>query len=176
MARFQIEKGDRFSLSKESDLEKIRVDLNWKSGADLDASAFLTGDNGVIGDDADFVFYNSQRRANPETGVYEPFNKSVHGNKKAWMAITVPVSADNSVLGSADDLSGGDGEGVAGGIRDCFLCNNISWRQERADFRHRARTVNHYRQRSDRRGTVPLRPEREILERNGRGGCKTCRQ
>ena len=139
MARFQIEKGDRFSLSKESDLEKIRVDLNWKSGADLDASAFLIGDNGVIGDDADFVFYNSQRRANPETGVYEPFNKSVHGNKKAWMAATVPVSADNSVLGSADDLGDGDDSGndesgetmhvnlakVAPGVSEIVFCVTI---------------------------------------------------
>lgn len=115
MGRFQIEKGDRFTLDKGSDLEKIRVDLNWKSGADLDATAFLVGDDGVIGDDADFVFYNSQRRANPNTGVYEPFNKSVHGNKRAWMAATVPVSADGAVLGAADDLGDGDDEGEESG-------------------------------------------------------------
>lgn len=56
MSRFNLKKGDRFSLSKESGLNKIQVDLTWKSGADLDASAFLLGADGVIMDDADFVF------------------------------------------------------------------------------------------------------------------------
>ena len=111
MARFQIEKGERFSLNKSEGLEKVRVDLNWKSGADLDASAFLIGDDGLIGDDADFVFYNSAKRANPETGEFEPFDKGVHGNKKKWQSCTVPVSADGSVLGSADDLGDGDDDG-----------------------------------------------------------------
>lgn len=115
MARFQLEKGDRFKLDKSSGLEKVRVDLNWKSGADLDASAFLIWSNGVINDDADFVFYNSANRANPETGEVEPFNKSVHGNKKHWQAVTVPVSADGSVLGSADDLGEEDEEGEDAG-------------------------------------------------------------
>ena len=68
MARFQIEKGERFALNKSEGLEKVQIDLNWKSGADLDASAFLVGADGMIMDDADFVFYNSNRRANPETG------------------------------------------------------------------------------------------------------------
>lgn len=75
MARFQIEKGERFSLSKSEGLEKVRVDLNWKSGADLDASAFLIGEDGLISDDADFVFYNSKNRANPETGEFEPLTR-----------------------------------------------------------------------------------------------------
>ena len=61
MARFQIEKGERFSLNKSEGLEKVQIDLNWKSGADLDASAFLIGEDGLIGDDADFVFYNSKK-------------------------------------------------------------------------------------------------------------------
>lgn len=111
MARFQIEKGERFSLNKSEGLEKVQVDLNWKSGADLDASAFLVGEDGVIMDDADFVFYNSTQRANPKTGEFEPFVKAVHGNKKNWKDKTVPVSADGSVLGSADDLGeGGEDE------------------------------------------------------------------
>lgn len=110
MARFQIEKGGRFKLDKSSGLENVQVDLSWKSGADLDASAFLIGADGMIMDDADFVFYNSNNRANPETGEPEPFNKAVHGNKVRWRAATVPVSADGSVLGSADDLGDGDEE------------------------------------------------------------------
>ena len=56
MARFQIEKGERFALDKSEGLEKVQIDLNWKSGADLDASAFLVGTDGMIMDDADFVF------------------------------------------------------------------------------------------------------------------------
>lgn len=108
MARFQIEKGERFSLNKNEGLEKVQIDLNWKSGADLDASAFLVGEDGVILEDADFVFYNSKNRANAETGELEPFNKAVHGSKNNWMSNTVPVSADGSVLGSADDLGDGD--------------------------------------------------------------------
>lgn len=114
MARFQIEKGERFTLDKSEGLEKVQIDLNWKSGADLDASAFLVGADGMIMDDADFVFYNSNRRANPETGEVESFNKAVHGNKAHWRAATVPVSADGSVLGSADDL-GDDEEGDESG-------------------------------------------------------------
>ena len=110
MARFQIEKGERFSLNKSEGLEKVQIDLNWKSGADLDASAFLVGEDGLIQDDADFVFYNSKNRANPETGELEPFDRAVHGNKKNWQNSTVPVSADGSVLGSADDLGDGDEE------------------------------------------------------------------
>lgn len=99
--RFNLKKGDRFSLSKESGLNKIQVDLTWKSGADLDASAFLLGADGVIMDDADFVFYNSEKRS-------EPWNRDKFGTKVNWREETIPVSADGSVLGSADDL--GDGE------------------------------------------------------------------
>lgn len=101
MGRFNLKKGDRFSLSKESGLNKIQVDLTWKSGADLDASAFLLGADGVIMDDADFVFYNSEKRS-------EPWNHDKFGTKVNWREETIPVSADGSVLGSADDL--GDGE------------------------------------------------------------------
>lgn len=115
MGRFNIEKGERFTLNKSMGLEKIRVELNWKSGADLDVCAFLVGEDGLISDDADFVFYNSRLRANPETWEVEPFNKSVHGNKNKWQSSTVPVSADGSVLGSADDLGDGDDDGDEAG-------------------------------------------------------------
>lgn len=110
MARFNLEKGERFKIEKSADLEKIEVKLEWKSGADLDACAFLVGSDGLIGEDADFVFYNSNTRANPETWQITPFDKAVFGNKKNWKNSTVPVSADGSVLGSADDL-GDEGEG-----------------------------------------------------------------
>lgn len=107
MGRFNLKKGDRFSLSKESGLNKIQVDLTWKSGADLDASAFLLGADGVILDDADFVFYNSDHRS-------EPWNREKFGSKPRWLGETIPVSSDGSVLGSADDL----GYGEEGGADD----------------------------------------------------------
>ena len=56
MARFNLNKGDRFALDKAAGLNQIQVDLTWKSGADLDASAFLVGEEGYILEDADFVF------------------------------------------------------------------------------------------------------------------------
>ncbi|MBD5207655.1 MAG: TerD family protein [Bacteroidales bacterium] len=104
MARFELNKSDKFVLAKGDDLSKIQVDLAWKSGADLDASAFLLGEDGMILEDADFVFYGSKFRS-------ESYDRNVHGSKKAWMNSTVPMSADGAVLGSADDLGDGDDDG-----------------------------------------------------------------
>lgn len=103
MGRFNISKGDRFKIAKSEGLSQIKVQLQWTSDADLDASTFLCGDEGVILDDAGFVFYNSENRE-------KAFDKSVYGNKKRWMAETRPMSADGAVLGSIDDRDGGDGE------------------------------------------------------------------
>ena len=103
MGRFNLEKGQTFKLEKETGLSNIKVNLGWKSGADLDACAFLLGEDGVITDNADFVFYNSERRE-------KPFIKDEFKNKRNWRALTRPMSADGSVLGSIDDL-GDDDEG-----------------------------------------------------------------
>ena len=103
MGRFNLEKGQTFKLEKETGLSNIKVNLGWKSGADLDACAFLLGEDGVITDNADFVFYNSERRE-------KPFIKEEFKNKRNWRALTRPMSADGSVLGSIDDL-GDDDEG-----------------------------------------------------------------
>lgn len=104
---FTIEKGQRFSfgVSKE-ELTNIRVDLNWKCGpeADLDACAFLLNEDGVLCEEADFVFYNSNNRT-------EPYDRAKFGSKPNWRDATLPISFDGSVVGSEDDL--GDG-GVAG--------------------------------------------------------------
>lgn len=96
MGRFNLNKGQTFNLSKESGLSKIRVELGWKSGADLDACAFLLGSDGTIQNNADFVFYNSENRE-------QPFDRQKFLNKKNWRAKTRPMSADGSVLGSLDD-------------------------------------------------------------------------
>ncbi|MBR6847239.1 MAG: TerD family protein [Bacteroidales bacterium] len=111
MARFDLNKGERFQLKKSEGLSKIQINLGWKSGADLDACAFLLGVDGVITDDADFVFYNSGNRCNPESLVLEPFDKAKFGNKKNWRSETIPISKDGSVVGSADDLGDGDDDG-----------------------------------------------------------------
>ena len=105
MARsFNLNKGQTFKLDKNSGLSNIKVTLGWKSGADLDACAFLLGEDGLISNDADFVFYNSDNR---ET----PFSKEVFKNKRKWREQTRPMSADGSVMGSLDDLGEEDEEG-----------------------------------------------------------------
>lgn len=101
MSRFNLNKGDRFQLKKSEGLTKLQVILGWKGGADLDACAFLLNEDGVISNDADFVFYNSENRE-------EEFDKVKFGNKKSWRMKTHPMSADGSVMGSIDDQGDGD--------------------------------------------------------------------
>lgn len=105
MGRFNLSKGERFKIAKSEGLSKIKVVLDWNSDADLDASTFLCGDEGVILDDAGFVFYNSENRG-------QPFDRAVFGNKRKWMAETRPMSSDGAVLGSLDDRNGGSGEQI----------------------------------------------------------------
>lgn len=103
MGRFQLNKGERFTLKKSEGITNLTVSLGWKGGADLDACAFLLGEDGTILNDADFVFYNSTNRE-------EEFSREKFGNKKEWMKKTRPMSADGSVLGSLDDLGDDDDE------------------------------------------------------------------
>ena len=105
MGRFNLSKGERFKIAKSEGLSKIKVVLDWNSDADLDASTFLCGDEGVILDDAGFVFYNSENRE-------KPFDRAVFGNKRKWMAETRPMSSDGAGLGSLDDRNGGSGEQI----------------------------------------------------------------
>lgn len=105
MGRFNLSKGERFKIAKSDGLSKIKVILDWDSDADLDASTFLCGDEGVILDDAGSVFYNSENRE-------KPFDRAVYGNKRRWMAETRPMSSDGAVLGSLDDRDGDSGEQI----------------------------------------------------------------
>lgn len=105
MGRFNLSKGERFKIAKSDGLSKIKVVLDWDSDADLDASTFLCGDEGVILDDAGFVFYNSENRE-------KPFDRAVYGNKRRWMAEKRPMSSDGAVLGSLDDRDGDSGEQI----------------------------------------------------------------
>jgi tellurium resistance protein TerD len=62
-----LQKGQKVDLTKDNaGLTKLHVGLGWDTnkydgGAafDLDAAAFLLGENGKVGSDADFVFYGN---------------------------------------------------------------------------------------------------------------------
>ncbi len=125
MSRFDLSKGERFSLKKSEGLNNLIVTLSWDGDIDLDISAFLVGEDGLILDDADFVYYNSAKRS-------EPFDPAKYGNKNAWKAQTVPVSADGSVMGSHDERTGGNAEKmrvdlskVGGAIKEIIFCSTI---------------------------------------------------
>ena len=107
MGRFDLNKGASirlFDTSKGGELSALQVDLTWMSGADLDATAFLLGEDGVILEDSDFVYYNSNCRE-------EAFDIAKFGSKKKWRSETRPMSSDGAVLGSIDDLGDDDEDG-----------------------------------------------------------------
>ena len=106
MSRFNLSKGERFSFAKDEGLNNLTVTLGWEGNNDLDASTFLVGEDGVIEDEANFVYYNSANRS-------EEFDRSKFGNKNAWKKQTRPMSADGSVLGAIDERDGGSTEKVS---------------------------------------------------------------
>ena len=102
MARFNLRKledGERFSLQKSFGLDSIRVELTWNNG-DLDAQAWLLNADGLIVNDAAFVFYNSENRA-------EKFDRGKHGTRINFYKEVRPMSADGAVLGPKDETRGG---------------------------------------------------------------------
>lgn len=103
MARFELKKGDKFKLGKGAELEAVQIDLTWQATTDLDAVAFCLNDDGVISEDADFVFYNSSNRFDPETFAPAPYSREKYGSKNNWKGETIPGSFDGAVMGSADD-------------------------------------------------------------------------
>lgn len=111
MACAQIEKGEYISLNNKIEgTERVMINLNWKSDIDIDISAFLVGEDGFVQNDADFVFYNSKRRANPIDREFEPYDQAVYGCKVNWMNKTMPISTDGSVILSIDCLGYDDGK------------------------------------------------------------------
>jgi tellurium resistance protein TerD len=66
-----LQKGQKVDLTKSNPgLSKVTVGLGWDTNKydggkdfDLDASAFLLGDNGKVTSDADFVFFNNLEHA-----------------------------------------------------------------------------------------------------------------
>lgn len=70
MAAISLSKGQKLSLAKAAPgLKKITVGLGWDprpsdgQAFDLDASAFLLSERGMVSSDADFIFYNQTRSA-----------------------------------------------------------------------------------------------------------------
>lgn len=129
--RFEFTKdldvNDRFDFTKDDgeSYSKVQVDLSWISELDLDALAFLVGDDGIINDDADFVYYKSNSRWLPADanwkdpnlredvdvteGDFQPFDRTKFRTARVWRANTIPVSKDGSVIGSWDDPGGEEG-------------------------------------------------------------------
>lgn len=101
-------KGQRVEIG----LSKLIVEMGWKVNPnanppyDLDASTFLLRANGEIGVEEDFVFYGSCKKV----PVLDKSGKPIYDND--GRAVMRPISADESVLGSIDDL--GDDEDNTG--------------------------------------------------------------
>jgi stress response protein SCP2 len=106
--------GDELVFDK-PELTKIRLDLTWK-GTDLDICAFLLGKDGLIHSKEDLVYFNSQRRWKTNGPLVDGVNVldgkvylwedacKEFKNKNKWMAATLPISSDDSVIGSWDDM------------------------------------------------------------------------
>lgn len=86
--RFNLKKGDRFKIEKNEGLNNLKVHLTWDGEfqgkeLDLDESTFLLNDEGIIGNEADFVFYNSDKRQ-------EPYDRAKFGAKKIGLTMYAP--------------------------------------------------------------------------------------
>lgn len=103
-------KGQRVEIG----LSRLVVEMGWKVNPsaqppyDLDASTFLLRSNGEIGVEEDFVFYGSCKKIH----ATDKNGKLLYD--KEGNPVMRPISADDSVLGSIDDLGDDDdntGEG-----------------------------------------------------------------
>lgn len=100
---------------------KIKVELSWE-GDDLDLCAFLVDANNKVHNKLDLVYFGSMRRwltekpfdddnFDPLKGrpsVWENDAEKNFKNDDKWKERTLPLSLDDSVIGSWDD--GGNGE------------------------------------------------------------------
>ena len=121
-----LTKGQRIEIG----LSKVGVGLGWDpnegTGADfdLDASAFMLGENKKLPKDEYFVFYNSELRVLPENLTkFEPHNLTKYApyfddeegrqisSDEHWRKKTRPISPDFAVCGSFDDTSGSESDG-----------------------------------------------------------------
>lgn len=113
--------GDELVFDKQ-DLKKLRVELSW-AGTDLDICAFMLGDDGMIHEKHDLVYFGSMLRwktekefndqkFNPLVGSISEWSKEMNNfkNQTKWKERTLPLSSDQSVIGSWDDMSDDEGE------------------------------------------------------------------
>ena len=111
--------GDELVFDK-PELTKIRVDLTW-SGTDLDICAFLLGEDGMIHEKADLVYFRSLIRwqtkkpftsddFNPLEGKVSIWPNKDFKNPNRWLEETLPLSSDYAVIGSWDDKSNNSDE------------------------------------------------------------------
>ncbi len=108
--------GDELVFDK-PELTKIRIDLTWV-GTDLDICAFMLGNDGMIHEKEDVVYFNSQLRWKTKLEFNDPEFNPLEGdvsqwptackdfkNQFKWMEATLPISSDGAVIGSWDDMS-----------------------------------------------------------------------
>ncbi len=108
-----ISVGDQLVFDKQ-DLKVVKVDLVW-AGTDLDVCAFLLGEDNLMNERDDLVYFKSQRRWMPEFPITDPNFNPLRGrvsdtwkeegfkNPIQWMEATLPFSGDDAVIGSWDD-------------------------------------------------------------------------
>lgn len=99
---------------------KIKVELSWE-GDDLDLCAFMVDEKGRVKNKLDLVYFRSERRWLTEksfddsdfdplkgkVSVWENDAEKMFKNDDKWKERTLPLSLDDSVIGSWDDE--GDG-------------------------------------------------------------------
>lgn len=101
MGSFNLNKGERFSLSKAAPgLSTVRIGMGWNPNEapngpdfDLDVSAFAINSHFKIPSDTYFVFYGQVRMGNCAEDVKEK-------------GLFRPVTDDRSILGAIDDPDG----------------------------------------------------------------------
>lgn len=113
-----ISVGEQLGFNK-PELSTIKVDLIW-AGTDLDVCAFMLDEEGMMTVKEDLIYFKSQRRWMPEKPFDDPDFDPLKGrvskswkeegfkNPIKWMEATLPLSADNAVIGSWDDMDDGN--------------------------------------------------------------------
>lgn len=106
MSSFNLNKGDRFSLSKAAPgLTIVKIGMGWNPNDqpggpefDLDVSAFAIGGDYKIPSDSYFVFYGQVRMGN-------------FIEDRVEKGLSRPLTADGAILGAIDDPDGRRSDG-----------------------------------------------------------------
>jgi len=124
-----LSKGDIFSFDdfSKSSFDVAKVILSWNTvnnEPDLDLAAILLGPNGKLTRREDLIYFNSTRRWKTSKPLEDEDFKPLEGrvssydedgkdfiNYDDWKENTLPLSLDDSVIGSWDDRGDGDDDG-----------------------------------------------------------------